>query len=782
MKKIFLFMLCVAVCLCAAGADNVSAPKASLSGVVRDAADQGALIGVIVSIPELSVMTTTDADGRYRIDNLPMREITVQVSYLGHQNITRKVDLQKTQVADFLMKEANVVLGDVVVTGVAGQTLRKDSPVPEVVMSPAELRGLSSTNIIDALAHLPGVSQVTTGSGISKPVIRGLGYNRVVTIDDGVRQEGQQWGDEHGIEVDAQSVASAEVLKGPATLMYGSDAMAGVVILHGAPMMAQGDMRGDVSAEYQTNNGLADYSLHFAGNQHGFVWDTRYSGKLAHAYKNPVDGYVLGSQFREQAFSTMLGSGGSWGFSHLKLGAYHLTPSMTEGERDEATGGFLKTVLSNGVAEDVLASHHDLTTYGRSVPYQQVYHYKAVLDNLFFVGPGSLKLILAYQQNQRKEFEDVAEPNTPGLSFRLHTLSYDARYLLRDRGAWSLASGVNGMFQRSENLGTEYLIPEYRLFDFGVFATSDFKMGNWSLSGGLRFDHRSLDGFALKDYFNAFTRHFNALTGSVGGVYTLGQQHFRVNLSRGYRAPNLSELSANGEHEGTFRYELGDNQLKAEHSWQVDAGWDVTSRKVKAELSLFANFIDNYIYTRRTDRRVEQLPVYQYAQGNARLLGGELSVDVHPVERLHIANSFSYVDAVQLHQPRSTKYLPMTPAPRWNLDVRYDVIRDGRLFNNLYVRAGSECYLRQNHYYSDNHTETATPGYMLLSASAGTDIRLHGRRLLTLSLIGTNLANRAYQSHLSRLKYADRNEVTGREGIYNMGRNVTLKLTVPIAF
>ena len=154
-------------------------------------------------------------------------------------------------------------LNEVTVTGVTGDTKRKYATAPVTIISPKVLRATASTNIIDAIAHQPGVSQLTTGGSISKPIIRGLGYNRVVVMSDGVRQEGQQWGDEHGVEVDGSSVASVEILKGPASLMYGSDAMAGVVILHPQPTMAEGEMCANVSSEYQTNNGLIHYSLHF---------------------------------------------------------------------------------------------------------------------------------------------------------------------------------------------------------------------------------------------------------------------------------------------------------------------------------------------------------------------------------------------------------------------------------------------------------------------------------------------------------------------------------------
>ena len=157
-------------------------------------------------------------------------------------------------------------------------------------------------------------------------------------------------------------------------------------------------------------------------------------------------------------------------------------------------------------------------------------------------------------------------------------------------------------------------------------------------------------------------------------------------------------------------------------------------------------------------------------------MGGEVSVDLHPVERLHFENSFSYVNSIQLHQPADRKYLPFTPAPRWNADVRYDFIRDGRLFNNLFLALGVETNLRQNHFYAYNNTETATPSYTLVNLSAGTDIRVHHRRLMSLHIACNNLFNRAYQSHLNRLKYVEATPANGHPGLYNMGRNIGFKL------
>ena len=756
MKKFIILLLLNAVCIWAAA--NTPVPTTTLTGNIKDATDGSNLIGVTVYVPELSEGTVTDADGNYTLSELPKRTLTLQISYVGHQTIIKTIDLSKETHANFVMKESNALINEVVVKGVTGTVLLKDASTPIAVLTKKQIDGISSTNIIDAIAHQPGISQITTGSGISKPVIRGLGYNRIVTIDDGVRQEGQQWGDEHGIEVDPQRVGSVEVLKGPASLMYGSDAMAGVVILNPQPAAPVGQILGNVSSEYQTNNGLFGYSVNAKGNNSGIVWSARWSDKMAHAYKDRADQYVLGSQYRERAAEGLVGVNRKWGYSHLTLDYYHITPGIVEGER-----GY---------------SH----SYGASLPFQQVHHYKAVADNTFFLGSGTLQTIIAYQQNRRQEYEERCD--IPGLDFMLHTLNYDVRYKLPVNDHLNIATGLGGMWQRSLNKGDEYLIPAYRLFDIGVFATATYKAGPWTLSGGLRFDNRNLRGFALKDRFDSFQRSFNGVTGSIGAVYAVNDKmNVRVNMARGFRSPNLSELASNGVHEGTVQYELGNHRLDPEYSWQGDIGWDYTSSLLSASLSLFANYIDNYIFTQKLeDVKTEGYDTYQYVQGDARILGGEAIVDLHPVERLHFANTFSYVNSVQLHQPKESKYLPYTPAPRWTSDLRYDLIRDGKTADNTYVAVQMECNLRQDHFYALNGTETATPSYTLFNILAGSDFRLHGRKIASLYLSCNNVFDRIYQSHLSRLKYLDASPDNGRQGIYNMGRNITMKLVVPLEF
>ena len=650
------------------------------------------------------------------------------------------------------MKEA--ILSEVTVQGIAGIQRLKDAASPFMVVSPKLLHNSVGTNIVDAVGHLPGLSQISTGSGISKPVIRGLGYNRVVVVDQGIRQEGQQWGDEHGLEVDEEGVHSIEVLKGPASLMYGSDAIAGVMILHPERPLEEGTMQVKVGSQYQSNNNLYDYRVGFAGNMKGLAWNWHFLDKAAHCYKNGADGRVPGTWFKERDVQGMLGINKSWGHSWLRFSRVNFTPDITEAE-----------CINEG------ENFEDL-------PYQKVLHTKVVSDNAWYFGDGTLKAIVGYQQNYRREYEEEVDEMTcvvtgdPALTMRLHTVNYDVKYLHSLPHDWKLSTGIGGMWQKNVNQGEEFLIPDHHLFDIGVFATAGWQVGKWHLSGGTRFDNRHLNTSSLMEddvlRFEAINRNFTGVTGSLGVVCNLTDKlNLRLNAARGFRAPTVSELSSNGVHEGSIQYELGNAKLNPEKSTQIDVGLDYTSHFVNLQASLFCNWIDDYIFLSRLPYETDGYRTYQYRQGDARLMGGEVSLDIHPIN--------------PLHQTPESKNLPMMPAPRWTGDVRYEL---PDFANNhcrrTFVAFGMEYNFKQNKFYALDDTETATPGYALFNVSAGMDLHIFGHNCIELTLSCQNLLDKVYQPHLSRLKYLDTYELTGRQGISAMGRNFCIKINVPI--
>ena len=665
--------------------------------------------------------------------------------------------------------DKHLKLNEIVITGVVGEAKPTESPQPVNLINTRTLNQTASLNIIDAIAKQPGMSQLTTGGAVSKPVIRGLGGNRVVVVYDGIRQESQQWGDEHGVEIDAADIGSVEIVKGPASLQYGSDALAGVLVLHSQKLPLPEEIKGGIVAQYHTNNGLINYSLNMAGNKSGFIFDLRYSEKYAHAYRNKFDGYVPNTQFNERAASAKLGINKKWGYSFLKMTFYNINPSLPEGERD-STG-------------NLIAENGKVKTYKHGLPYQRIFHYKVQSENEINLSAGYLKIVAGYQQNRRNEFEE--SPTTAGLRLQLHTATADIRYIYAPEKRWKVSTGISAMYQTSLNKGNEFLIPDYSLFDAGMFATASATINKWIICGGLRFDYRYLKVHEMPQEeadFASFIRNFCGITGSIGTVFNATENlNIKLNISRGFRMPSINELASNGHHEGTLRYEIGNSELKPEYSLQADIGMDYSNKYLSLQLSPFVNYVSNYIFASRLDSIIEEeLMTFLFRQGNALLTGFEAVADIHPIHQLHIGTAFSYLYAIQLNQPEESRYLPLIPAPCWSSELKWEITHNAKIFNNAYAAIGVDWYLKQNRFYKAYETETATSGYALLSLSAGTDIIIKKRKALEIHIIADNLLNTAYQSHLSRLKYADTNIITGRRGIYNMGRNIIFKLMIPI--
>lgn len=803
----FIFLMSALMCINTSVALYAfTPPKTHLSGRVTNINTGEAIPGVSIYLPDLKRGTQTNSDGIYKIENLPASRILVQVSFIGHNIIAQVIDLTLTQVMDFQMRESVNELNEIVVTGLSEAAEKNRTPTPIATIAPAVILQSPSMNIIETLSRQPGISQISTGPAISKPVIRGLGYNRIITLQDGVRQEGQQWGDEHGIEIDEFAVSKVEILKGPASLAYGSDALAGVINLISAPTLPEGSIKLNVISKYHTNNGLFGASVNTSGNSKGFIWDLRYSNKRAHAYQNKFDGPVYNSGLNEYSSSAIAGINKSWGYSHVHLSSFNQTLGIVEGDRDSLSGKFVKTILSNSGEMQSVVDENNFKSYSPDVPYQKINHSRIVMDNIFIIRNSSLKLILGWQQNRRKEFDDISDRKNYGLFFHMNTFNYDFRYVAPSFNNFYLSAGINGMNQRSENRGTEFLIPEYHLSDFGAYVLLKKPIKKFDVNGGIRFDIRNITGEELllngdgsvSNYyypgviskFTPFGATFTGITGSFGITYQFNDKSFsKFNAARGFRSPNISELSSNGVHEGSLRYELGQPGLKAEESLQFDLAFGIIKQHVTAEIDFFTGDIDNFIYLSKVssynggDSINNDNIVFRYTSGNARLTGGEFTIDIHPhpLDWLHFENSVSYVNGIQTNQPDSSKYLPLIPPLKITSEVRTDLKSAGKFLRNIYFKFSVEKYLKQEKYFSSFNTETSTPGYTLLSAGFGADIvNSKKNTICTIYINVSNLADESYQSHLSRLKYAGENYFTGRKGVFNTGRDFSFKLIVPV--
>jgi len=782
----------------------------TLQGNVKGAEDDAPLIGATIYIPDLKKGATTNLEGAYFIDHLPNGRFLIEIRYVGYATVSEYITIDGETNIDFTLSASATEMENVIITGVSVATEASKSPVPTTFMNKEDLESSGASNIVDAITRKPGISQISTGPGISKPVIRGLGYNRVVTLNNNMKQEGQQWGDEHGIEIDQFSVNKVEVIKGPGSLMYGSDAMAGVINFLPPEPINDGEIRGSFMGSYQTNNLQQGYSLMNTGNLSGFNWRIRGSYKQAGNYRNEIDGRIHNTGFNELDVNGYVGLNKKWGYSHLNFSSFSQELGIAEGERD-AQGRFIKLINAGGQIEEAPVTSEDLEGYHIGFPKQKINHYTLSSNNNFILGDSRLSVNLGFQRNIRKELSNPVNPDDTELHMKLDTYSYDLKYHIHDFGPWETTVGLSGQHQRNYNYGEEYLIPDYHMTEGGVFAVTQRSINALSINGGLRFDYRTISASSLfldandepanegapgaEQKFGAFQKDYSNLVGSIGVSYAFTEKWLaKLNVSRGFRAPNIAELGSNGEHEGTFRYEVGNQDLASETSRQVDLGIAFAGDHLNMEVNGFYNGINNYIYLEKLSSTLggdsisasnEPAPVYQYRQGTAYLFGGEFMLDIHPhpLDWLHFENSFAISIGHLKNQPDSMKYTPFQPAPKFRSEIRTDFRNKFNHVSKLSLSLYYEHYFEQNRIFSAYNTETATPAYGLLGAGVSASF-VNGRKqpLASLHIIASNILDQSYQSHLNRLKYAPENPATGRMGLYNMGRNITVKLVVPLVF
>ncbi len=830
MKTGFLFItVCVGAFLSLPAKAQKKSARYSLSGRVTDASGSP-LAGASAYIPDLRIGSVADSNGNYSINDIPSGNYLVEIKYIGYRTILKNIYINENKMQDFSLVIAATEQAEIVVTGVSKAVSIRRDPVPMAVVNKNYINDHPAAgNVIAEMSNIPGVSAVTTGPNISKPFIRGLGYNRVVTAEDGIRQEGQQWGDEHGIEVDQNSIDRIEVIKGPASLSFGPDAIGGVVNLLTAPPVEEGKILGSATANYGTNNGLINGSLNLRGNQNGFVWGTVLSDKEAKNFQNQHDGRVYATGFKEKDARIMFGLEKSWGHSYMNASVFDDLQDIPDGSRDSLTRKFTYQISDADTVRPIVPESV-LNSYNIPVLHQHVQLSRIYNNTSVHLGNGNLLVNLGYQYSHRREFTHPANPDIPGLNLELTTYTYDVKYNFLFGKGYETTFGLNGMYQNNSlGYGTDFPIPAYKQFDFGPFFVLKKTFGKLDLSGGVRFDTRSFKGQAayldttvpyfpklyvgdkpasgqnITEQFTALKKNFSGPSGSFGGTYNFSDKFLlKANIASGFRSPSIAELSANGADPGSQIYHVGNSDFKPEFSVQGDFGAFLNLKNISASVELFDNHIENYIFQQQildangnpervnADGSANPNGIYSkftYVQSKARIDGGEFSLDIHPIPMIHFENSLSLIYGTNLGKegnvPDSLKYLPFIPPLHTHSEIRVNFAKAFKKFRNLYVFAGFDHFNAQNRFFSAYGTETYTAGYNLLSAGIGANlVNAAGKNIVELYIEGTNLANDNYQSNMSRLKYFDNPDVPPgiQPGIFNMGRNISFKILVPFDF
>jgi iron complex outermembrane receptor protein len=601
-----------------------------------------------------------------------------------------------------------------------------------------ELQQKGTSTLIEGLATIPGVSQVSTGTSIGKPVIRGLSGNRVLVYSQGIRMENQQFGDEHGLGLNDSGIESVEVIKGPASLLYGSDALGGVLYFNPEKFAEAHTFKANFSQKLFSNTLGSNSSLGLKTSTENWKFLVRGSYNTHSDYTIASRDRVTNTRYNESDFKTGIGYSNSkfssifrYNFNKLDLG-----------------------IPEAGIMEQT-------TTKNTSFPKQAVYNNLLSLNTIFYFQNSKLDVDLGYIDNDRSEFTDS---NVASLQMKLKTFNYDAKYHLPQFGKFESIIGLQGMSQTNANSGLEYLIPDASTNDFGFFGTGNIEINSNVFQAGLRFDNRTIATTAhgtigQEGYFKAINKTFQSYNASLGYKTNLADDlSLRLNVASGFRAPNLAELSSNGVHEGTNRYELGNTDLKTEQNVQTDLNLEYKNSHFEFFVNGFYNHINNYIYTSPAGTKINDLDVYDYIQSNAKLYGGEIGLHFHPhpLDWLHFETSFENVTGVK----QNGDYLPLIPANNWSNTIRTEFKIKNWLEEGFATLNVSSTFNQNN----VSGFETKSNGYSLLNLGLGGKIKL-GKTAFDVNLNGNNLFNKTYIAHLSRLK---------TDGIPNIGRNIVL--------
>lgn len=718
---------------------ETKAQSAVLEGKVSDTSS-APLPGVRVLVVELGRRAMTDADGRYRLGSLPAGTYTLSFSRLGLVPETRRVQMTPAGLSiDLRMEPAGIDLAPVQITATTAATRAQDSPQPTSVMEGAELRVSQATALGDVLEQIPGVRTLSMTTGIGKPVIRGMTHYRVVTLDNGQRTETQAWGHDHSPNVETATADRIEVIKGPSSVLYGSDALGGVINVIAPPLPDAIDLpafaRGRITGSYNHNIRGTDGTLSGEAARGGFGARFGLTSRSSGDMRTPA-GRLDNTNNRALAPELAAGYRGGRGSTSARY--------TSRSERIE--------IFDNPVTNPGYDG------------YQRIASHRASIDATAPVKASLLQVNAGYEQNCRREFAS-ATASSPDLGLFVRNLTGFAHLNHSPLGPFSGTVGVSGMISTFENRGSQTLIPDSETTTAALYLFEQADIGRWKAMFGARLDGRTLTtdgntGIGVP----AQSRSFNALTGSAGVLYRLTEPVALVmNVARGFRAPSAPDLFANGFHEGTRAFERGNPDLDVETSLNIDAGVRVSAHNLAGEVTAFVNRVNDYIYLRPFGTSASAFDSLQVVQGNARLEGleGRLAWRAHEILTLQMSG-----DYVRGHNVSADVPLTFVPAPRLIYGARLHHPSIGAGTVNPYLSASVETNLKQTR---TDPRDFAPPGYSVASLGAGVG-RMMPRGVLTVDLSVKNLFDTRYRSFMSRYK----------EYALAPGRVVSLRVAAPL--
>lgn len=758
--------------------------------------------GAKVYISNAEKTFLTDTTGQFLFNGLVGGTYNIRITKQGYLNETRSVTLKTTQQnLNIKLAASSYQLEEVLIKDNRVENRKKEESLNVEVINADFIQRNLGGSLMKTLERLPGIKTIGIGSGQSKPLIRGLGFNRVVVVDKGVKHEGQQWGADHGLELDQFAAGEVEILKGAASFVYGSDAIAGAINVKPARLPTKHSLAGSVDLIGKTNNNLYGTSVNLLGRNDKLFFDSRFTYQNYGDYRVPTN-RVYVYDFEVPLNNNYLrNTAGKESGLHLSAGILgEKFNSIFHVSNVYSKSGFFAN--AHGLEpRKVDAAFHDRSNRDVQLLSQEVNHFKIINKSDYQFKNHKVEMELGFQRNFRQEFSQYVNhgympanyPTDLGIPSDLERefdkMVYSAN--IRDKfsfGKHQLTIGGNLEFQDNTINGWTFLVPSFKQFTSGAFIYDQLKLSEKVIvHGALRYDYGKIKLREYTDWFastlnngststtenlvraNNLERNFNSLVWSVGINYNPDKFIFKANIGKSFRMPIAKELGANGVNYHYFSYEKGNPTLSPEKSYQVDAtiGWK--EKNWSAKLSPFYNYFPNYIYLNPTANYDYFYgagnQVFEYAQSEVMRYGAEIQFDYTFSKFLSTEVLGEYLYAEQLSGAKKGYTLPFSPPPSVLFNLTYSP-KENRLFKDSYISFDYRITAKQHNIVPP---EKRTAGYNIINLQLGTRLNLYKQPIM-LSLQAQNLLDKKYMNHTSFYRLIELPEA---------GRNIILSLKIP---
>ena len=769
-----------------------------LKGIVTDKENKP-LKGAFVKLNEPNKGTITNDNGEFIISGLQKGTYEINIRFLGYENLTKTVTLPTNNLPRFSLSKTPISLQEVIVTDNHALNRKKEESLAIEIVNEDYLKQNLGGSLMKSLERLPGISTIDIGSGQSKPVIRGLSFNRVVVVENNIKHEAQQWGADHGLEIDQYAVDYVEIIKGPASLMYGSDAIGGVIDMKNNKLPEKNTISGAVDISGKTNNDFIGTSVSLEGRKDWFFASLTATLLDYGDFRVPTDSVDIYNYRAALHDNYMRNTAGNEQNFHLSFGLVKdkIQSRFYLSNVNSKSGFFANAhgLEPRNVDTDV----HDRSSRDVQYPFQKVNHLKIINNTTIWQEKSRLELDLGYQQNHREEWSQYVQhgympaifPDTLDFDMDLERkfikdiYSANAKFFFEPTDKTQLNAGINGEYKENQINGRGFIIPAYRQLNIGGFVFGRHELSpTKQLQAGMRYDYGRIKTFSYFDWYpspiddavdseNNFlqraatiNRSFSNFTWSLGYNYNPGKWNYKVNIGKSFRMPIPKELAANGVNYHRFSYEVGNPDLSPEMAYQLDLGVAFGSKRFAAGVSPFVNYFSNYIYLNPTSAHDRLYgngnQIFIYTESKVLRYGGEFHSHYELKDWLQLGLIGEYIYSRQLSGEKEGYTLPFSPPASAIINLKYHGKTLGRI---------EKPYLSVDYKITSGQTnivppEVITNGYQVFNLGMGGEVNLYKQKV-NLSFQVQNLLNKKYFNHTSYYRLINVPE-PGRNFIVNM--------------